>query len=65
MAQKSVQNLGHLVQILVGSTLCCTQGTVNIFGDFINGQQNYLLALNTEYQYRKTISGLFPFPPAM
>lgn len=45
--QKSVQNLGQLIQISVGSTLCYSQGTVNIFRDFINEQQNHPLALNT------------------
>ena len=47
MIQKSVQNLSQPIQILVGSTLCCTQGTVNIFRYFINEQQNNPLAPNT------------------
>lgn len=63
--QKSVQNPGQLIQILAGSTLCCAQGTVNVFRDFIHEQQNRPLALNTnkQYQYRKTISdSCFHFP---
>lgn len=33
LRQKSAQNLGHLIQISAGSTLCYSQGTVNISGN--------------------------------